>query len=627
MSHTKSDQSLTTKQIIMKTQNRFFKLILLVVFTVGLTSCSSDSGDEPVQEGEIFTDADFSKVVTSAGELETPSTSEELIEEKEINEVIAGEVWNCTTKTYDALKGGGTGRDGFPLFNPNASVIYPGSLLQGKSLPKATPDVIAVERTGGTISYNLNNGNLASSFTVDKVAKSSIQDAMNNIIANSPSDLPANFSFNYSQVQSREALALSMGVDFENAFAEVSADFDFSTERAYNRILVELKQNFYTMSFDIPTSLKGLFDESVTPDQLAKYVQAGNPATYISDVSYGRIYYMLVESTSSYTEMNAAVEAEFNAVVGKTEVEIDASALRELSEVKIKVMAFGGESSSTIRTIGGNLSELVDLLAESSTISTGLPLSYVVRSVNTNQIVGVQLATQYDVTECTPAPAGGEPIHTAHWKGKVLSRMGPVGAAFALQGTEFILISEDGKRYMRSFEAKLEGPFPLSALFEGEVPFGGDGIGAACNLEGNDAGEGSTIMLMSKNGLFYNYAGGGEWKDWQSNIEDLADGNNPLALSGVGAMLFNSKDPLGPSTRFMFNKVGSEYALYRNNPNSFTQLFDRTQWGPDNTIPFDIGAGIGFYLGNTRQFIMFDITGTKYVISDGSNSPIGPFEL
>ncbi|MRI01284.1 thiol-activated cytolysin [Kriegella sp. EG-1] len=615
----------------MKTQNRFFKLILLVVSTVVLTSCSDNSADEPILQNEDFTEADFSKVVASAGELEIPSTSEELLEEKESNEVIDGAVWNCTTKTYDALKSGGTGRDGFPLFNPNASVIYPGSLLQGKSLRKATPDVIAVERAGGTISYNLNNGNLASSFTVDKVAKSSIQDAMNNIIANSPYDLPANFSFTYSQVQSREALALSMGVDFENAFAEVSADFDFSTEREYNRVLVELKQNFYTMSFDIPTSLKGLFADSVTPEDLAKYVQTGNPATYISDVSYGRIYYMLVESTSSYTEMNAAVEAEFNAVVGKTEVEIDASALRELSEVKIKVMAFGGESSSTIRTIGGNLSELVNLLAESSTISTGLPLSYVVRSVNTNQIVGVQLATQYDVTECTPAPAGGEPIHTAHWKGQVLSRMGPVGAAFALQGTEFILISEDGKRYMRSFEAKLEGPFPLSELFDGEVPFGDDGIGAACNIVGNEPGTDPLVMFMSKNGLFYNYAASGEWKDWESNIEDLAEGNNPLAISGVGAMLFNSKDPLGPSTRFMFNKVGSQYALYRNNPNSFTQVFNRSEWGPDNTLPFDVGAGIGFFLGNTRQFILFDSTGTQYVISNGlsgpNDTPLGPFEL
>ncbi len=614
----------------MKARPIILKQIFASLLLIVSLSCSKDSGGSdpnPIPKEENL-EAEFSKIVTDAGEFEEPETSEELVEEIETNEVIDGEVWNCTTKTYDALKGGGTGRDGFPLFNPNASVIYPGSLLQGKSLRKATPDVIAVERAGGTISYNLNNGNLNSSFTVDKVAKSSIQDAMNNIIASAPQDLPANFSFNYSQVQSREAFALSMGVDFENAFAEVSADFDFSTEKEYNRILVELKQNFYTMSFDIPTSLKGLFAESVTPEDLAKYVQSGNPATYISDVSYGRIYYMLVESTSSYTEMNAAVEAEFNAVVGKTEVEIDASALRELSEVKIKVMAFGGESSSTIRTIGGNLSELVDLLAESSTIATGLPLSYVVRSVNTNQIVGVQLATKYDVTECTPAPAGGEPIHTAHWKGQVLNRMGPVGAAFALQGTEFILISEDGKQYMRSFEAQLEGPFPMSNLFEGEVPFGDDGIGAACNLEGNKPGTEPTIMVMSKNGLFYNYVIGGKWSNNQHNIEDLALGDNPLALTGVGAILFNSKDPLGPSTRFMFNMAGTQYARYSNNPNEFTSLFNTWQWGPDDSLPFEkIGAGIGFYLGNVRQFIMFDHTGTQYVVSDGSGTPIGPFEL
>lgn len=613
----------------MKTRTITLKKVLAFSVLIIALSCSKDSGEEApnpeVNQEDL--EAEFTQVVSSAGEFATPQSSEELVEEMETNEVIEGEVWNCTTKTYDALKGGGTGRDGFPLFNPNASVIYPGSLLQGKSLKKATPDVIAVERSGGTISYNLNNGNLASSFTVDKVAKSSIQDAMNNIIANSPQDLPANFSFNYSQVQSRQALALSMGVDFENAFADISADFDFSSEKEYNRILVELKQNFYTMSFDIPTSLKGFFADSVTPDDLARYVQEGNPATYISDVSYGRIYYMLIESTSSYTEMNAAVDAEFQAVAGKTDVEIDASYISDLSEVKIKVMAFGGESESTIRTIGGNLSELVDLLAQSSTISSGLPLSYVVRSVNTNQIVGVQLATQYDVTECTPSSGGGEPIHTAHWKGQVLSRMGPVGAAFALQGTEFILISMDGKDYMRSFEGKLEGPFPLSNLFEGEVPFGDNGIGAACNIEGNQSGSDNTIMVMSRNGLFYNYVIGGKWTNNQQNIENLAVGNNPFANSGVGAMLFRSKDPLGPSQRWMFNGAGTQYVKYKNNPNEFETVNNTRQWGPDDSLPFErVGAGIGFYLGNNRVYILFDHTGTKYHVYDNLGNS-GPFDL
>jgi len=589
-----------------------FTFLLLLFF-----SCSSDSRDAPEpMPMEINKEVEFSKVVADAGELEEPSTSEEIVEEKETNEVIDGEVWNCTTKTYDALKGGGTGRDGFPLFNPNASVIYPGSLLQGKSLKKATPDVIAVERAGGAVSYNLINGNLVSGFEVDEVSKLSIQNAMNNIIANSPQDLPANFTFNYSQVQSREALALSMGIDFENAFTDVSADFDFSSEKEYNRILVKLTQNFYTMSFEIPTSLQGVFADSVTPEDLAKYVQPGNPATYISDVSYGRIYYMLVESTSSYTEMNAAVEAEFQSVVNKAEVDIDASYINELSEIKIKVMAFGGESSSTIKTIGSNLSELVNLLAESSTISTGLPLSYVVRSVNTNQIVGVQLATRYDVTECTPVSGtGGEPIHTAHWKGKVISQMGPVGAAYCVEGTEFVLISTDGKQFMRSKNAKLEGPYPIENLYEGEYPFGDDGIGAACNTSLGNSG-GSVIMFMSQSGLFYNYVLND--KDWRSSlneIENLANGENPFAVNGVGAMLFRSYSG-GPSDRWMINRDGTEFSRYSNNPNQFNGVSAISSWG-NGTLPFDaVGAGIGFDLGNNRQYLLFNKAGTQYVISN-----------
>ena len=589
-----------------------FTFLLLLFF-----SCSSDSRDAPEpMPMEINKEVEFSKVVADAGELEEPSTSEEIVEEKETNEVIDGEVWNCTTKTYDALKGGGTGRDGFPLFNPNASVIYPGSLLQGKSLKKATPDVIAVERAGGAVSYNLINGNLVSGFEVDEVSKLSIQNAMNNIIANSPQDLPANFTFNYSQVQSREALALSMGIDFENAFTDVSADFDFSSEKEYNRILVKLTQNFYTMSFEIPTSLQGVFADSVTPEDLAKYVQPGNPATYISDVSYGRIYYMLVESRSSYTEMNAAVEAEFQSVVNKAEVDIDASYINELSEIKIKVMAFGGESSSTIKTIGSNLSELVNLLAESSTISTGLPLSYVVRSVNTNQIVGVQLATRYDVTECTPVSGtGGEPIHTAHWKGKVISQMGPVGAAYCVEGTEFVLISTDGKQFMRSKNAKLEGPYPIENLYEGEYPFGDDGIGAACNTSLGNSG-GSVIMFMSQSGLFYNYVLND--KDWRSSlneIENLANGENPFAVNGVGAMLFRSYSG-GPSDRWMINRDGTEFSRYSNNPNQFNGVSAISSWG-NGTLPFDaVGAGIGFDLGNNRQYLLFNKAGTQYVISN-----------
>jgi thiol-activated cytolysin len=240
---------------------------ITALLTAGLLVLSTCTKDDNTSDA-----GSFDEVIETGGEFEAAISSEELVADTTVNEIIENEVWNCTTKTYSALAPGG-GNNGFPLFNPNASVIYPGSLLQGNSLKKATPDVIAVDRAGGTISYDLNNGNLSSSFTVETVSKSSIQNAMNQIIANAPDDLPANFVFNFSQVQSEKALAMELGIDYESAFVDISSDFSFSSGSTLNRILVELNQSFYTMSFDIPTSLDGLFAPNVTPDALSKYVR------------------------------------------------------------------------------------------------------------------------------------------------------------------------------------------------------------------------------------------------------------------------------------------------------------------------------------------------------------------
>jgi len=615
-----STGSFAQNQIQMKSY-----LVPLLIAMIFFSSCNKD--EEP---GSSSNDS-FAAVIASGGDFEPVSISENVTASEPSTEIIDGEVWNCTTTTYDALAAGG-GNSGFPLFNPNAAVIYPGSLIQGNSLRQATPNLIAVGRAGGTVSYDLNNGNLASFFEVDQVSKSSIQNAMNQIIANSPPDLPANFTFDYGQVQSEQALALELGIDFETAFTEVSGDFGFSSNTTYNRYLVELKQSFYTMSFDIPTNDAGIYAADVRPSDLAQFVGPGNPAAFISDVTYGRIYYMLIESSSSYTEMDAAITASFQGVTNSASAEIDASYMNDLEELKIKVMAFGGEATSTLLTVGEtDLSQLVNLLAESTTISTGLPISYVARSVRTKQIVSVQLATQYDVTECSPGAQGGAPPYTAHWAGNVLSSMGPVGAAFSGEGTEFYLINQAGDQYMVSNTGNLEGPFPISSLGTGDLPFN---IGAACRIDGNQTSE-SWTMIIDVTGSQYSYLrSNGNWSSQVTPIANLATGDNPFSLNGIGAMLFRYLDPDGPSERYMFNSDGTFYSLYKNNPNQFGNTTATELFGPNYQMPFEVdkvGAGIGFYLGNIRYYLLFDNTGTQYCISGNVNGNgdefIGPFDL
>lgn len=599
-----------------------FKIALLLsCFLITTTSCKKDNNELN----------SFQDVVDNGGGFEEPMIEETKSVAEVYSEDRDGVEWECTTETVSIQAGAG-GNGGFPLFSPNSNVIYPGSMLQGNSLNKGTPDVIAVKRAGGTISTDVVDGNIQSTFEVDEISKSAVTDAINNIINGSTGIVPANFDLSVRNIQSREQFALSLGVDVNTAFTDLESKLNYSSDVSRNTFVVTLNQSFYTMSFDIPTSLDELFDPSVTPEDLQRYVSDNNPATYISDVTYGRVYYMMVSSTSSVTEMDAAVNGSFNGVGVQVDAEIETDYMSSLDDLSISVFAYGGLSSTSLLTVGTtDLGELATLLAEGSNIGSGKPISYVVRSVYDNKVVSTQLATNYDVTNCKPTGADGAPPYTEHWTGNVVSAMGPVGAAYAINGTEFILINRDGDQFMRSNTGSLEGPFPLSQLSSETIPL--DGIGAACNIEGNNSGQ-PLIQFFNKAGTEYSYMyEDGTWLSVHP-ISDLAVGDNPFNGVGIGAVAWNHKDPNGPASRYVFNKTGDKYSRYDNNPNVFGTTYNLYDWGPDGSITahFDrVGAAIGFDIGNTKFFILFNDLGTQYVyygnLNGNGTEVIGPFDL
>ena len=607
----------------MKTQFIFPIAFLMLLFT----QCKKDPSNTPDPMPEGLT---FDEVIETGGGFPDPTIESEIISQSTYEEETDTATYLCTTETLSIEDAAG-GSSGFPLFSPNSSVIYPGNLLQGNSLENATPDIIAVDRAGGVISTDVNDGNIQSSFEVEEVSKSTVTDAINQIINSSTGVVPANFSFQYHNIQSRQQFALEAGVNVDSRFYDLEANLSFSTDKEYNRYFVKLDQSFYTMSFDIPTSLEDLFAPEVTPEDLEKYVGPDNPATYISDVTYGRIFYMLIESTSSTTAMDAAIAGSFNGISNSVDGYVEVDYLQELQNLKIQVYAFGGEATSSLLTIGEtNLGQLVNLLAEGTQIETGKPISYVVRSVYDNQIVSTQLATQYDVTNCTLAGPDGAPPYTEHWTGNVVSAFGPVGAAFNTFGTEFVLINKEGTQFLRSNTGSLEGPFPIDELGTEPCPLGA--IGAAVNIDGNQNGE-FYLMAFDIYGTSYNYMGtNGQWLN-NEPITNLAGGTNPFNLNGVGAMAFQWKDAYwGESSRSMFNRDGDAYTVYINNPEEFSGPYPITNLLGSDPVFDEVGAAIGFYIGVDYFEILFSELGTQYVVrgnvdGTGAIKRIGPFDL
>ena len=273
--------------------SEFISLLALFIIVFITSSCQKGAMENVLPDSSGLT---FQEVVNTGGTFQEPISSETTDTTDIDNNLPIGDgTYNCTTISYNVNAASG-GSAGFPLFNPNADVIYPGSMLQGNSLHQATPNPIVVARAGGSISTDILDGNEVSSFEVDEVKKSTITDGMNNIIANSTGTLPANFNLNVESIQSREEFALELGVDVNSAFLDIESRLDYSYSSEKSAFMVTLNQSYYTMSFDLPTSLNDLFAPSVTPQQLAVYVGENNPATYISSVNYGRIFYLLIES-------------------------------------------------------------------------------------------------------------------------------------------------------------------------------------------------------------------------------------------------------------------------------------------------------------------------------------------
>jgi hypothetical protein len=378
-------------------QTRLIALVAASLALLLLTACSSE--DSPTGP-DLDT---FEGVVDHGGTYEKVSPSEEI-------EVVAsaedvrpdGTILMCTTERHSIVDA----PLNYATFDPNAEVIFPGSLLQGRSLGGAAPDPIILDRAPGTITINLINGSEIVSADVDEVRYSTVIQAMNDIIAENSGVLPAAFTYTSAEVQSREQMALRMGVNVNSLTTDVRGRLSLSQDTSYSSFLVELTQRYYTMSFDMPASMDRLFADTVTPGDLARYVDDDNPATYISSVTYGRRFYLLIESTETATEMSASIRASYDAALAGGSAHLEGRDSDTLTNVNVKVFALGGDANLALAAFNGDVDAVANFLTQGGNIDTGVPLSYTVRNVKDNTIVNVKVATEYEVRNCVVQSVG-----------------------------------------------------------------------------------------------------------------------------------------------------------------------------------------------------------------------------
>lgn len=327
----------------------------------------------------------------------------------------------CSTQKYSLSKI----PDQFSAVNPNADILWPGALIQGKSAADGILNPIPIkERQPGTIVLALATGGGGPfSKQIDVPSLASATEGINAVLAsNLHGPTPAKFSYRIEEIHNSNQLRVAFGI---NVKSDVdwggSGSLDFNSGDEKNRVLVEFSQEYFTMAFEPPAGPAGVFQGSVSPDMLKPYVQSDNPALYISSVTYGRRFYFLFESSASMKDLKAAVEASYTAALPSIGGNAEIKYRKVLNESNIRSFGLGGSANEAIKAAtGGGLdagdkskADIINefLMKEASfgASTPGAPISYSLRYLNNSKQVLLGLTTEFSTKNCSPVDPNAAP--------------------------------------------------------------------------------------------------------------------------------------------------------------------------------------------------------------------------
>lgn len=313
------------------------------------------------------------------------------------DESVNGQVLHCNRATHDVVAGFGA----FPVFTLDDALAFPGNLLQGATIDWPSPLAIPVARAGGTVTLTMADGAPGITLTLPHLSRDWVAQSAKDIVAKASRAHAARTTWSTSRVSAREELGLALHTPIEHLAPEVRAAFVYKSDVAYRRVLVTLTQAYYTIDFELPADPAALFTPEVTPEELARQVGPDNPATFVSSVTYGRVTYLLVQSTAPYEDIEAAIDASLDAALSGEVPPEDVMPIDALDDVRIGGFALGDDGAGAYDAAKAGTDGLAQVVAKGARLSAGTPVSYVVRNLaHPDVVVRAKVVARFDATEC-----------------------------------------------------------------------------------------------------------------------------------------------------------------------------------------------------------------------------------
>ncbi|MCD0467919.1 thiol-activated cytolysin family protein [Flavobacterium sp. ENC] len=282
----------------------------------------------------------------------------------------------------------------------NLDVIYPGSILRGSSFINATYDPLVLKNAFKPVTLSMSlRGELSVSANI-LPAYSQITNATNILVNKNKNLIDYNAIPTYYEYQSDEITtedsfkkALDAHLNVNVLGGLVKANFGYSQNSGSadtkSYVMVKVRQRLYSMTID-PKYYTDWIDGDISANNFGTY-----EPVYVSNVDYGRVAYILIETTKNESYTNTMVKASVGVALKVVDIGLDVNYSEEFKKLfaqnKIKVMIVGGPID-----LGGKVTDYSSFVkflqapTPSDLVSSSAPISYKIRRLKDNTEVEVK---------------------------------------------------------------------------------------------------------------------------------------------------------------------------------------------------------------------------------------------
>ncbi len=389
------------KSLLKATRNTLLILPLLVVF-----QCTNEQGDS--MDHASLIDAFFDSTPSWANPKIEPE-EDQFIENVEVKDSNTDDSYDCPVFERNMV----TTIRNFVSAGTNFGTIWPGALLQGKSLETGSLKPLSVGQKRAPITLTTNLVLDKTSITIDPSSANAQQAVADFMIAAGKMPEGAGtgtMNFRIEEATTFEQSMRQMGVSagFTEPQSNVGLDGSLNVSKSRtsktHTVVARFVQEMFTVRIadDMIYTPADFFTSDYTATDLEELEKKGeigaeNIPIYIESVTYGRILLFSLESQSveSANKLETALAASMDKYA-KAGGELDDKHDEIFSTASYKIFSAGGTGDAANAMIG-NLDWskfFVD-----SPASTAVPISFVAKTVKDKQPVDLVFNLKYEIRD------------------------------------------------------------------------------------------------------------------------------------------------------------------------------------------------------------------------------------